>query len=71
MQDYLAVTELMEEVLKIPVIKKCSRQKNHLEAESRLENIEEFLSVTKHFEEISEDKSISCLSNRFSISCRY
>ena len=29
-----------------------------IEAESRLENIEEFLSVTKAFEEQSEDKSL-------------
>ena len=29
-----------------------------LEAQSRLENIEELLSVTKHFEEVSDDKTL-------------
>ena len=41
-----------------------------IESESRLENIEEFLSVTKAFEERSDDKSLVAFLNGFSLSMR-
>lgn len=58
MQDYLAVTEVTEEILNRSGYKDMLKAEKTLEAESRLENIEEFLSVTKHFEEVSEDKTL-------------
>ncbi|HET7629037.1 MAG TPA: DNA helicase PcrA [Bacillales bacterium] len=55
MQDYLTVTELVEELLDRTGYRKMYEQDTSLEAQSRLENIDEFLSVTKHFEEENKD----------------
>jgi len=58
MQEYLSVTELVEEVLEKTGYRDMLKSEKTLEAESRLENIDEFLSVTKNFEEKNEDKSL-------------
>ncbi|MCJ7840988.1 DNA helicase PcrA [Lederbergia sp. NSJ-179] len=58
MQEYLSVTELVEEVIEKTGYRDMLKAEKSLEAESRLENIEEFLSVTKSFEEGSDDKSL-------------
>lgn len=58
MQDYLSVTELVEQVIDKSGYREMLQNEKTIEAESRLENIEEFLSVTKAFEERSEDKSL-------------
>ena len=58
MQDYLSVTELTEEILERTQYREMLKAEKTLEAESRLENIDEFLSVTKNFEETSDDKSL-------------
>ncbi len=58
MQEYLSVTEIVEEVIEKSGYKEMLKAEKTLEAESRLENIEEFLSVTKSFEEGSEEKSL-------------
>jgi DNA helicase-2/ATP-dependent DNA helicase PcrA len=58
MQHYLSVTELVEDVLDRSGYRDMLRAEKTLEAHSRLENIDEFLSVTKHFESVSEDKSL-------------
>ncbi len=58
MQEYLPVTELVEEVIEKTGYRDMLKAEKSLEAESRLENIEEFLSVTKNFEDGSEDKSL-------------
>jgi DNA helicase-2/ATP-dependent DNA helicase PcrA len=58
MQEYLSVTELVEDVLEKSGYREMLRAEKTLEAQSRLENIDEFLSVTKHFENVSEDKSL-------------
>ncbi|MCU9614306.1 DNA helicase PcrA [Caldibacillus lycopersici] len=58
MQEYLSVMELTEEVIKRSEYMEMLKAEKTLEAESRLENIEEFLSVTKKFEEDSEDKTL-------------
>ncbi|WP_078550241.1 DNA helicase PcrA [Litchfieldia alkalitelluris] len=58
MQEYLSVTELVEEVLDKTGYRDMLKNEKTIEAESRLENIEEFLSVTKNFEEKNEDKSL-------------
>ncbi|EIJ79806.1 PcrA [Bacillus methanolicus PB1] len=58
MQEYLSVTELVDEVLDKSGYREMLKAEKLLEAQSRLENLEEFLSVTKNFEETSEDKSL-------------
>lgn len=58
MQDFLSVTEIVEQVLEKTGYKTMLKNEKTIEAESRLENIEEFLSVTKAFEEKSDDKSL-------------
>ncbi|HHY73727.1 MAG TPA: DNA helicase PcrA [Bacillus bacterium] len=58
MQEYLSVTELVEEVLEKTGYRDMLKAEKTLEAEGRLENIEEFLSVTKNFEKTNEDKSL-------------
>ncbi len=58
MQEYLSVSELVEEVLEKSGYRDMLKREKTIEAESRLENIEEFLSVTNTFEEHSDDKSL-------------
>lgn len=55
MQEFLSVTELVEEVLKKTGYREMLKAEKTLEAESRLENIEEFLSVTQNFEKANEE----------------
>ncbi|AYC30301.1 DNA helicase PcrA [Paenisporosarcina cavernae] len=57
-QEYLSVTELVEQVLDKTGYRNMLQTEKTIEAETRLENIEEFLSVTKTFEERSDDKSL-------------
>ncbi|PGM59726.1 DNA helicase PcrA [Bacillus sp. AFS053548] len=58
MLDYLSVTELVEEVLDKTGYIQVLKDENTIESASRIENIEEFLTVTNAFEESSEDKSL-------------
>ncbi len=58
MADYLSVTELVEEVLARSGYRDSLKEEKTLEAAARLENIEEFLSVTQEFERKSEDRSL-------------
>lgn len=58
MSDYLSITELVEDVLEKTGYRDMLESERSLEAQSRLENLEEFLSVTRNFEEKSEDKSL-------------
>lgn len=58
MQEFLSVTELVEEVLEKSGYREMLKAEKSIESESRLENIDEFLSVTKNFEEGNEDKSL-------------
>lgn len=57
-QDYMSVTELVEEILDKSGYREMLKAEKTIEAQSRLENIDEFLSVTQAFEEQSEDKSL-------------
>jgi DNA helicase II / ATP-dependent DNA helicase PcrA len=57
-QEYLSVTELVEEVLDKTGYRDMLKAEKSIESQSRLENIDEFLTVTKSFEESSEDKSL-------------
>ncbi|WP_407407818.1 DNA helicase PcrA [Peribacillus sp.] len=57
-QEFLSVTELVEEVIEKTGYREMLRAEKTIESQSRLENIDEFLSVTKAFESNSEDKSL-------------
>ncbi|MBF8417385.1 UvrD-helicase domain-containing protein [Heyndrickxia coagulans] len=58
MQEYLSVTELVEELLDKSGYRDALKLEKSLEAESRLENIDEFLSVAQEFEKENDDKSL-------------
>lgn len=55
MQEYLSVTELVEQVLEKTGYRDMLQREKTIESESRLENIEEFLSVTEAFEKRAEE----------------
>jgi DNA helicase II / ATP-dependent DNA helicase PcrA len=59
MQEYLPVMELVEEMLEKTGYREMLKQDKSLEAEGRLENINEFLTVAKEFEDVSEDKTLT------------
>ena len=56
MQEYISVGELVTEVLERSGYKEMLRNEKTIEAASRLENIEEFLSVTLAFERRAEEE---------------
>lgn len=56
MQEFLSVTELVEQVLEQTGYRDMLQKEKTIEAESRLENIEEFLSVTEAFEKRAEEE---------------
>lgn len=58
MVEYLTVTELTEKMLELTQYREELKRENTLESKARLENIEEFLSVTMDFERRNEDKSL-------------
>ncbi|UHA71667.1 DNA helicase PcrA [Paenibacillus sp. 481] len=58
MLEYLSVTELTEKILELSEYKLELQRENTLESKARLENIDEFLSVTQDFEKRNEDKSL-------------
>ncbi|NRD77693.1 DNA helicase PcrA [Bacillus sp. BRMEA1] len=58
MQEFLSVTELVEEILEKTGYREMLIAEKSLEAQSRLENLEELMSVTKNFEDTNEDKSL-------------
>lgn len=58
MLEYLSVTELTEKMLEMTEYRLELQRENTLESKARLENIEEFLSVTQEFESRNDDKSL-------------
>ncbi|MGN7169717.1 DNA helicase PcrA [Paenibacillus cellulositrophicus] len=58
MVEYLSVTELTEKMLEMTQYRVDLQRENTIESRSRLENIDEFLSVTMEFEKNNEDKSL-------------
>ena len=58
MVEFLSVTELTEKILEMSQYRLELQNENTLESRSRLENIDEFLSVTQEFEKNNEDKSL-------------
>ena len=57
-QSELSVTEIVEQVIDKSGYRKMLENEKTIEAQSRLENIEEFLTVTQAFEARSEDQSL-------------
>ncbi|MFF2483611.1 DNA helicase PcrA [Paenibacillus sp. NPDC058071] len=58
MVDYLSVTELTEKVLEMTQYRIELQREKTLESTARLENIDEFLSVTMDFEKRNDDKTL-------------
>lgn len=58
MQEYLSVTELTEKLLELSEYKLELQREGTLESKARVENIDEFLSVTQEFEKRNEDKTL-------------
>lgn len=58
MVEYLSVTELTEKLLEMTHYRLELQNENTLESRSRLENIDEFLSVTMEFEKNNEEATL-------------
>ncbi|MDK8181684.1 DNA helicase PcrA [Paenibacillus sp. UMB4589-SE434] len=58
MQEFVSVTELTEKTLELSEYKLELQRENTLESKARMENIDEFLSVTQEFEQRNEDRSL-------------
>lgn len=56
--EFLSVTELVEQVIEKTGYRAMLEGEKSIEAQSRLENLDEFLTVTKAFEARSEDQSL-------------
>ena len=54
-QEFLTATDMVEAVLKRSGYEESLENERTIEAQSRLENLEEFMTVTKDFEEKNED----------------
>lgn len=58
-QDFLTATDIVNEVLEKTGYIEALKKENTIEASSRIENLEEFITVTKEFEKnAEEDKSL-------------
>ncbi|WP_096271571.1 DNA helicase PcrA [Paucisalibacillus globulus] len=57
-QDYLTATDMVEQVLERSGYEEMLKNERSIESQSRLENLEEFMTVTQDFEETSEDKTL-------------
>ena len=57
-QEFLSVTELVEEVLKRSGYEKSLKDERTIEADTRLENLEEFKTVTRQFEETNQEATL-------------
>lgn len=58
MAEYVSVTELVEELLKHTGYVDRLKEENTLESETRIDNINEFLSVTQEFEKVQEESDL-------------
>ncbi|QAY67823.1 DNA helicase PcrA [Paenibacillus protaetiae] len=58
MVEYLSVTELTEKILEMSGYRMELQRENTLESKARMENIDEFLSVTMDFEKRNEDRTL-------------
>ncbi|KAB8129928.1 DNA helicase PcrA [Gracilibacillus oryzae] len=57
-QEFLTATDMVEQVIEKTGYEQMLLNERSIEAQTRLENIEEFKTVTKHFEETNEDKTL-------------
>lgn len=58
MLEYLSVTELTEKMLEMTGYRQQFEKDKTIESQARLENIDEFLSVTQDFEKRNEDRTL-------------
>src|SRR5699024_12629098 len=54
-QDFLTATDMVNQVLEVTSYEAVLKDEQSLEAQSRLENISEFLTVTQDFEKTAEE----------------
>lgn len=57
-QEFLSATDMVEQVLERTGYEEMLKNERTIESQSRLENLEEFMTVTKEFEQNSEDKTL-------------
>jgi len=57
-QEFLTATDMVEAVLARTGYEEMLKNERSIESQSRLENLEEFMTVTKEFEKTSEDKTL-------------
>src|SRR5699024_2316746 len=57
-QEFLMATDMVETVLERTGYEEMLRNERTIESQSRLENLEEFMTVTQNFEENSDDKTL-------------
>ncbi|MEJ8777237.1 DNA helicase PcrA [Pseudogracilibacillus sp. ICA-222130] len=57
-QAFLGATDMVEQVLEVTTYEEMLRAENTIEAKGRMENIEEFKTVTQDFEKVHEDASL-------------
>lgn len=57
-QEFLTATDMVEQVLERTGYEEMLKNEQSLEAQSRLENLEEFKTVTQEFEKTAEDKTL-------------
>ncbi|BAC12715.1 ATP-dependent DNA helicase [Oceanobacillus iheyensis HTE831] len=57
-QEFLTATDMVEAILERTGYEEMLKNERTIEAQSRLENLEEFMTVTKDFEKASEDKTL-------------
>ncbi|MFC4559471.1 DNA helicase PcrA [Virgibacillus kekensis] len=57
-QEFLTATDMVEAVLERTGYEQTLKNERTIEAQSRLENLEEFMTVTKDFEKTNEDKTL-------------
>src|SRR5690625_2438633 len=60
-EEFLTITDLTEEILKRTGYRDALIKENTLEAQSQLENIDEFLTVTNHFDQTMEENEDATL----------
>ncbi|MFP7255013.1 DNA helicase PcrA [Virgibacillus sp. 7505] len=56
--EFLTATDMVEQVLEGSGYEEMLKAERSIESQSRLENLEEFKTVTKNFEQTSEDKTL-------------
>ncbi|HLR15240.1 MAG TPA: DNA helicase PcrA [Bacillota bacterium] len=57
-QEFLTATDMVEQVIERTGYEEALKKEKSIEAQSRIENLEEFITVTREFEKISEDKTL-------------